>query len=107
MKCPHCETKTLIERERNGVHIDICSSCRGVWLDRGELDKIVAFAVRDAEARDRGRSDDDDDDAPIAAIAGGDRGRRRERDDDDRRPFGGDDDDGRGGRRRSWWQLFD
>ena len=52
MKCPNCET-TLAMSERHGVEIDHCPQCRGVWLDRGELDKIIERAAR---------FDDDDDD---------------------------------------------
>ncbi|HLP22862.1 MAG TPA: zf-TFIIB domain-containing protein [Microbacteriaceae bacterium] len=39
----HCPTdgSTLVMSERSGVEIDYCPQCRGVWLDRGELDKIV------------------------------------------------------------------
>ena len=33
--------------ERNGIEIDYCPSCRGVWLDRGELDKIIERSLRD------------------------------------------------------------
>lgn len=40
MKCPNDDT-TLVMTERNGVEIDYCPECRGVWLDRGELDKII------------------------------------------------------------------
>ena len=40
MKCPQCN-ETLAMAERNGVTIDYCPTCRGVWLDRGELDKII------------------------------------------------------------------
>lgn len=40
MKCPSCN-ETLVMSERQGVEIDYCPSCRGVWLDRGELDKII------------------------------------------------------------------
>jgi Zn-finger nucleic acid-binding protein len=40
MKCPHCDVNLLMS-ERQGVEIDYCPECRGVWLDRGELDKIV------------------------------------------------------------------
>ncbi len=40
MKCPTDET-TLVMSERSGIEIDYCPTCRGVWLDRGELDKIV------------------------------------------------------------------
>ena len=40
MKCPLDETE-LVMSERQGVEIDYCPKCRGVWLDRGELDKII------------------------------------------------------------------
>ena len=40
MKCPHCNVP-LVMTERQGVEIDYCPQCRGVWLDRGELDKIL------------------------------------------------------------------
>lgn len=40
MKCP-VDNETLVMTERNGVEIDYCPTCRGVWLDRGELDKII------------------------------------------------------------------
>jgi uncharacterized protein len=41
MKCPVCVTVDLSMTERQSVEIDYCSQCRGVWLDRGELDKII------------------------------------------------------------------
>lgn len=41
MKCPVCKTVDLLMSERQGVEIDYCPECRGVWLDRGELDKII------------------------------------------------------------------
>lgn len=40
MNCPHCNV-TLVMADRCGVEIDYCPQCRGVWLDRGELDKII------------------------------------------------------------------
>jgi hypothetical protein len=40
MKCPTCNVSLLIT-DRSGVEIDYCPECRGVWLDRGELDKII------------------------------------------------------------------
>ena len=43
MKCPHCEV-VLVISERQGIEIDYCPQCRGVWLDRGELDKIIERA---------------------------------------------------------------
>lgn len=44
MKCPTDGT-TLTMSERGGIEIDYCPECRGVWLDRGELDKIIERSV--------------------------------------------------------------
>ncbi|MBV1688415.1 zf-TFIIB domain-containing protein [Novosphingobium sp. G106] len=44
MECPVCHT-ALVMSERQAIEIDYCPSCRGVWLDRGELDKIIERAV--------------------------------------------------------------
>ena len=135
MKCPN-DSATLVMSERAGVEIDYCPDCRGVWLDRGELDKILDRAEQEARpaaaavppaaplggypdpARDGRRRDDDRD------RRGGD----RRRDDDRDRAYGSRDDrgygsaaspsgggygtaDGYGGRRRkkeSWLsELFD
>ena len=41
MPCPVCKV-ALVMSDRQGVEIDYCPQCRGVWLDRGELDKIIA-----------------------------------------------------------------
>jgi uncharacterized protein len=41
MKCPVCKDPQLVISERQGIEIDYCPSCRGVWLDRGELDKLI------------------------------------------------------------------
>ena len=40
MKCPSCD-ELLVMSDRQGVEIDYCPKCRGVWLDRGVLDKII------------------------------------------------------------------
>lgn len=40
MKCPHCKTR-LVAAKRQNVTIDYCPDCRGIWLDSGELDKII------------------------------------------------------------------
>jgi Zn-finger nucleic acid-binding protein len=45
MKCPVCENTNLMMSERQGIEIDYCPQCRGVWLDRGELDKIIERSV--------------------------------------------------------------
>ncbi len=41
MQCPVCSNSQLVMSERQGIEIDYCPQCRGVWLDRGELDKII------------------------------------------------------------------
>ena len=41
MKCPNCINVDLHMSERHGIEIDYCPKCRGVWLDRGELDKFI------------------------------------------------------------------
>lgn len=41
MKCPACESNDLVMADRSGIEIDYCPKCRGVWLDRGELDKLI------------------------------------------------------------------
>jgi len=41
MKCPRCSETALVVSYRDGVEIDHCPECRGVWLDRGELDKLI------------------------------------------------------------------
>ena len=47
MKCPSCPDTTLVMSDRQGVEIDYCPQCRGVWLDRGELDKLIERAAYD------------------------------------------------------------
>ena len=69
MKCPNCE-ETLVMTERQGVEIDYCPKCRGVWLDKGELDKIIEKSssvetsqnLKQNEEKRRRQDDDDDDD---------------------------------------------
>ena len=41
MQCPICPNSQLVISERQNIEIDYCPQCRGVWLDRGELDKII------------------------------------------------------------------
>ena len=76
MKCP-IDSVDLLMSDRQGIEIDYCPKCRGVWLDRGELDKILERTMAETgpaidpdprdDRRDRGRRDDRD----------------RDRDDDD------------------------
>lgn len=72
MNCPSC-TAELKPMERQNVEIDYCPKCRGVWLDRGELDKIVQRSAAGAADR-RAELDDDDDER---GGRGGRRGRGR------------------------------
>jgi Zn-finger nucleic acid-binding protein len=68
MRCPHCDV-TLHMTERQGVEVDFCPECRGVWLDRGELDKILershaemaALSAAPPPSPRRDRTDDDRD----------------------------------------------
>jgi Zn-finger nucleic acid-binding protein len=59
MKCPRCETALLQEQARDGIVIDVCAQCKGIWLDRGELERLIARSAQDMEgavpARDRER----------------------------------------------------
>lgn len=45
MECPVCKNVKLVMSDRQGIEIDYCPNCRGVWLDRGELDKIIDRSV--------------------------------------------------------------
>jgi len=76
MRCPVCDAR-LRAVEKHGVEVDICPDCKGVWLDRGELDKILEIAAnesgggrsgegypadrdrREREARPRSRDDEE------------------------------------------------
>ncbi len=51
MKCPACKDPDLIMSERQGVEIDYCPTCRGVWLDRGELDKLIEKSIETMPSR--------------------------------------------------------
>jgi uncharacterized protein len=105
MNCPRCENASLIEIDRQGITIDRCDGCRGVWLDRGELEKLIARESRSEAAPAPSPAS-----APALAVAGEPprRYRRAGSDHDD------DDDDrdrghghGQGKRRSAWWDIFD
>jgi Zn-finger nucleic acid-binding protein len=51
MKCPVCKEVDLVMSDRQGVEIDYCPKCRGVWLDRGELDKIIERSTSNQPAQ--------------------------------------------------------
>ncbi|MCA0333300.1 MAG: zf-TFIIB domain-containing protein [Bacteroidetes bacterium] len=48
MKCPNCD-ETLLMTHRNNIEIDYCPKCRGVWLDKGELDKMLEAAAQQSD----------------------------------------------------------
>lgn len=106
MHCPSDQTQ-LQMMDRQGVEIDYCPRCRGIWLDRGELDKLIDRAASAAPAQYRDHDDDRDDDRRYAMPATSSYGARHRDDDDD------DDDDRRRygqqrKRRRGWLgDLFD
>ena len=61
MKCPNCQV-ALVMTDRQGIEIDYCPECRGVWLDRGELDKIIERTSQPAPSSAPRKKDDDWDD---------------------------------------------
>ena len=85
MQCPRCQVNLSIS-DRQGIEIDFCPQCRGVWLDRGELDKIVERAARY-------RDSDDDDQLPRSSDRGYGREDREDRYYKKRKSF--------------WTELFD
>ena len=91
MRCP-VDNETLVMSDRHGVEIDYCPKCRGVWLDRGELDKIIertAGAEAPVALREPGRAP-----APPAAPTYAEAPRREEpRREEPRRRRDDDDDD--------------
>lgn len=75
MYCPHCPASTLVISERSGIEIDYCPQCRGIWLDRGELDKLIERSVADLQPAFGAYSD-----------ARGNQSDRKDRHDSHRRP---------------------
>lgn len=57
MQCPTCTDTALVMSDRQGVEIDYCPKCRGVWLDRGELDKLIERAAAMTPAPASGTAD--------------------------------------------------
>ncbi|HEY0503193.1 MAG TPA: zf-TFIIB domain-containing protein [Lysobacter sp.] len=51
MDCPVCRDVKLAMTDRQGIEIDYCPQCRGVWLDRGELDKLIERASGESVSR--------------------------------------------------------
>lgn len=82
MKCPVCPDADLVMADRQGIEIDYCAKCRGVWLDRGELDKIIERSTEDVRPASR-RDDSDEHRRPV----------RKDDSDEHRRPYPKYDDD--------------
>ena len=66
MNCPLCLDQVLEPYIRSGIEIDVCPSCRGVWLDRGELEKLAVEEPADI-ALGSAASSSDRHDAPSGA----------------------------------------
>ncbi len=86
MRCPLCDA-TMRPVNRRGVELDVCPECKGIWLDRGELEKLMTVADDEEFEFERRvvterRRDDDDDDRRRTSD---DRERGRSEDDRDRR----------------------
>jgi len=60
MNCPVCQNVALAMTAREGIEIDYCPKCRGVWLDRGELDKLVERGAAQQPAPQQGPARHDD-----------------------------------------------
>lgn len=62
MKCPICKDVTLLMSEKKGIEIDYCPECRGIWLDRGELEKLIEkednYNESHYERREKTRNED-------------------------------------------------
>ena len=82
MKCPLCNVD-LVMSERQGIEIDYCPECRGVWLDRGELDKIIERSAQSTQGRDYDARRDDRRDYERRYPERKERGRDRYYDHDD------------------------
>lgn len=58
MYCPTCTTTPLVQTQRKKIEVDYCPHCRGVWLDRGELEKLLDKAAHPSHARFEPPEDD-------------------------------------------------
>ena len=100
MKCPLCNVDLMMS-ERQGIEIDYCPQCRGVWLDRGELEKLVGMAREPEQEAPRPQHYN-------SAPPRDDYRRDYERRDDDRRHYDDDDYKRRHGyKKRRGLDIFD
>jgi Zn-finger nucleic acid-binding protein len=106
MKCPTCREPDLVMSARQNIEIDYCPQCRGVWLDRGELDKLIERSVQESAAAQSAAPGATGADRPYRDYdAGQDRARAYAGHDSDHRGYRGDD---RGYRKKSFWhEIFD
>ncbi|HVE06894.1 MAG TPA: zf-TFIIB domain-containing protein [Paraburkholderia sp.] len=107
MKCPVCKTPDLMMTERQSIEIDYCPTCRGVWLDRGELDKLIAQVGDTPETLASARSRDDGTHYAQSQARRYDEHRRDDRRHDDRSHDGYRDQHGRYRKKRSLFDMFD
>jgi hypothetical protein len=59
MLCPTCKDVNLAMTDRQGIEIDYCPNCRGIWLDRGELDRLIERAEQTAPTHAAWRQEGD------------------------------------------------
>ncbi len=78
MVCPRCVASVLEQRRREDVEVDVCPKCQGVWLDHGEMAKLLAAEV--AERRERELVRDRSRDWEPGRASSDDRGRGADRD---------------------------
>ena len=80
MKCPACKEADLVMSDRQGVEIDYCPTCRGIWLDRGELDKIIerSSGMQAPSSSERNKFDDGGDEEDGGGGGRSDRRGRKE-----------------------------
>lgn len=96
MFCPVCKTVELVMADRQGIEIDYCPTCRGVWLDRGELDKLIERSVQLVG------------NGPASAASSHVRSRSHDKHQGFKDSEFGHKDHGQHGQRRSFWhELFD
>jgi len=57
MNCPRCNDVELLEKDRDGITVDGCPRCRGIWLDRGELERLLDSMARHHDEEDRRERD--------------------------------------------------
>jgi Zn-finger nucleic acid-binding protein len=101
MFCPVCKSVDLVMADRQGIEIDYCPTCRGVWLDRGELDKLIERSLQLVGGAPAGS-------VPVQQPGRGHDGRPGFKDSDFGHQDHGHGQQGQHGQRRSFWrELFD